>query len=147
MRCWLGDPGRGSAEDRLTPSTLVIAGLDPAIKRSGGDLGPEVAPAGVGPLDQRELPVAPPFLERFLALDGCARAFSAFEPDKPLYAVSTGKSGPGVGPMFVDAAHKVVRYADVERAVTLAGHDVDEHLAALLDRRIKSGDDRVWWRG
>jgi hypothetical protein len=72
----------------------------------------------IGFLDQFDLPRTRPFLEPLFALDSKFDLIELFEVHEPMHAVSSAESVDGVGPVLVNAADKIVGYADVERAPT-----------------------------
>lgn len=84
---------------------------------SGGDVGPEVAPGGVGLFDQGDLPGAVPVFELFFATDGGRHVVVKFEVNQQVHAVFLRKAFCGVIAMLPDALRQIARNANVQGAV------------------------------
>ena len=57
-----------------------------------------------------------------------------FEPDQLMDVVPRREAFHGLGSVFIDATHEIVRHAKIERAVLLAGKEIDVigHQAAVV---------------
>jgi hypothetical protein len=85
----------------------------------------QIVPIGVRTLDQLDLPLALPLLERLLALDRINDAIEGLEPDQSLYAVAFCEPVDQAFAMLVDPAQQFAGDADVQRPVLPARQDVD----------------------
>ena len=86
----------------------------------------QIVPRRVVIADEVQLPFSLPRLELLLAADGLLNVVEAFEMDQTGDIVFFYEFGALAGAVLVDASNNVTRHADVERAVGLAGEDVDE---------------------
>src|SRR5262245_30104915 len=102
------------------------SGWGELVGRAAGHVEPEVAPVGIGLLDQTNLPGAMPFLDLLLANDGGLRSLVRLVPDQALHTVFLGEALEPLVPMLPHATIGVAGDADIERAVFPAGEDVDD---------------------
>jgi hypothetical protein len=87
--------------------------------------GKQIAPIRIVALDQCNLPGALPFFQTLLAMDRELDLIERFEIDQPVNPVVAAEAGAGIRPMFMDAPHEIVGYADIERATNIARQDID----------------------
>jgi hypothetical protein len=85
----------------------------------------EIAPSGVGLLDEVELPFPEPALEALLPLDGVLDAKMIFVPDQKVHAVLTREPWNQSLAMLVHPARQITGDSDVKGAVTARGEDVN----------------------
>lgn len=84
----------------------------------------EIVPTRIVTLNQVDLPLARPALDRSLALDGVSHLVVDFVPDQALEAVAAGEAANPFA-MLDDAAAELAGDAGVERAAIVVGHHVD----------------------
>ena len=92
----------------------------------------QIGPVRVFGFDQVDLPTAAPVFELLFAADRAGHVVEHFETDKAVNAVSRCKSWRQLITMLVKALDQVRRYADIERAIRLAGEYVDARLLGFL---------------
>ena len=85
----------------------------------------KIKPLRIGRLDQFQLPRPLPFLDRLLAGNGRFHRFVQLEPDKGVHLVFLRKALDLVVLVLPDTLGEVGGDAYVERAIALAGKDVD----------------------
>ena len=86
----------------------------------------QVLPVRVLPLDLRELPCPAPMLDVLFSLNGVSWFVMLLEVHEVLYVISLGEAGDCPFPVFKYPTDEVVGDANVEGAVFLTGHDVNE---------------------
>ena len=86
----------------------------------------QILPIGVPFLNQPDFPIAMPFLDQFLPVDGGADMIMHFKPYQPLDAICLCEAAHNFVPMFNQAAGKVVCNAGVKGAISAAGQDIDK---------------------
>ena len=89
-----------------------------------GQITSQIIPIWIDLLDQPNFPGAVPFLELLLAGNGVVDAVVEFDIDQSLYIVAVGKSYLAVQ-VLLQAPTDVGGNADVQRAATFAGENVD----------------------
>jgi hypothetical protein len=87
--------------------------------------GKQIPPFRVFLLDQSDLPVPPPFLDRLLAGYGSGRIVIRLEPNQAVDAVSFGETWYGLGFVLVNPAREIVRNSEIERPVSTTGEEID----------------------
>ena len=85
----------------------------------------EIDPFQVGPLDQVDLPFAPPLPEFLLPRDRVEDVVVAFKPNKKMNPVSRRESAGGVCPVLIHATDQVVGHPNIECPVLPACQDVN----------------------
>jgi hypothetical protein len=80
---------------------------------------------GIVFFDEAYLPITLPLLDIFLARYGIDRIVVAFEPDKVANIVARTETRSGFAFMFVNPPNQVIRDAEIERAVFVAGQKID----------------------
>ena len=85
----------------------------------------EVAPGGVGFLDEFDFPAAPPFLQLLLAKDGIFHGVKVLEPDELFDGIDFREAHDAPVLVGGDPRAEIGCDADIECAVALAGEDVD----------------------
>ena len=93
--------------------------------KSDADRLVQVVPFRILRLDQLDLPISLPLLELFLARNCGDRIVVDFEPDQLVDSISLREAGNRLALVLVHAANDVVRYAEVERSVSVACEEVD----------------------
>jgi hypothetical protein len=111
---WFVIPGRGEA---ASPESITT-GLT-------GDTAVEIIPIRILFIDQSRLPIAPPFLEFFLASDRAYGVIENLKQDQLVDPVSLRESRHDLDLVLMDTSNEVVRYTNVQRAVFLTRQDVD----------------------
>ena len=133
---------------------LSVRILDSGVRRNGlprtrsgdeasPDLAVQIPPSRVGRLDQVQLPCTAPTLERFLTRNGRSHRLVRLVPDQRMNPIFLGESVHKIVLVLSDALHKIRRHADVERAVSLAGEDIDAgllHGPSVLDSGVRRND-------
>src|SRR6185312_2984983 len=105
--------------------------------RSRRGLVPKISPSRIFFLDQPQLPGSVPFLELALPAECRLARFMTLEPDEHFHAVALGKSRKHASTVLPHALHQVVCHSNVERAVRLAGENVDEESHAVRLRMLR----------
>lgn len=95
----------------------------------------QIDPLRVFGFDQIDLPTAVPVFQLFLARDRTGHIVEHFEADKAVYRIFFRKAFDRTRAMLVQALDQVRRYADVKRAVRLAGEYIDAGLFHLSHGR------------
>ena len=107
-------PGR--AEGASPESITTGLACDPRV---------EIDPFRIGPLDQVDLPFAPPLLEFLLPRDRIEDVVVAFKPNKKMNPVSRGESADRVRLVLVRAADQIVGHPDIKSPMLSACEDVN----------------------
>ncbi len=89
-------------------------------------LGKDIPPMRIVPLDQIDLPLTRPAFDRRFALDRQRHVVMDLIPDKARHSVASRELRGRAFAVFADAPNDVVRDAAIERAVGLAGQEIDE---------------------
>ena len=112
---------------------LVSGSIVPPVrsKRRQTNAHRKVAPFGVLAIDQIDLPRSVPALELLLPLNGVDHVSEHLEMDQPVDRVFRGEAGQSIVAVLPHAAEQVRRDADIERAVVLAGEDIDGGVALV----------------
>ena len=95
----------------------------------------QINPLRVFRFDQIDLPTAMPVFQLFLSRDRAGHVVEHFKADKAIYRILRRISGRQLVAVLVKALDQVGRYADVKRAIGLAGEYVDAGLFHLSHRR------------
>jgi len=95
----------------------------------------EINPLRVFRFNQVDLPMAAPVFQLLLAGDRVGHVVEHFKADKSIYRILRRISGRELVAVLVKALDQVRRYANVERAIGLAGEYVDAGLFHLSHRR------------
>ena len=95
----------------------------------------QVAPFRVELLDEREFPLALPFLELLLARDGFVDVAVRLVPDQHFHLIFRRKRRSDACAMLMSAQRKVVGDPNVERAVSPTRHDIDS-VGSFAQRRL-----------
>ena len=85
----------------------------------------DVIPIGVHCLDQIDLPLPGPVLDRFLARDSIRDEVVLLEPDQCFHAVFRCKTRRQVVLVLIQTAGQVAGHAGVERTIALRCKDID----------------------
>ncbi len=88
----------------------------------------QINPLRVFRLNQIDLPWTMPVFQLFLSRDRVAHVVEYLKSDKVIHGIFRGISGRQFVAMLVQTLDQVRRYADVKRAVRLAGEYVDARL-------------------
>jgi hypothetical protein len=72
-------------------------------------------PIKVGFLDQRDLPIAAPFLQLLLTSDRRCYAIKNLEIDQPCKSISFGKTGHSFASVLMCPANQIVGHAYIKR--------------------------------
>jgi len=102
-----------------------------------------IQPLRIGPFDQSNFPIPPPFLDALLAGDGVDRVFVLFEVDKVMHRVPVGEAVQQVVAMGEGPTDEIAGDAGVERAVLAAGEDVNEEAAIAAYAFVPRMDSRL----
>ena len=86
----------------------------------------KIGPMRVFAFDQIDFPVALPLLDLPFPDERCLKAFMAFEPHETVHAVFGGKAGDGACFVLPNAAREFEARTDVQRAVGLAGEEINK---------------------
>jgi hypothetical protein len=97
----------------------------------------KVDPLRIVRFDEIDFPLSTPSLQLLLAQYRLLHRFAGFVADEPMYAISAGEAGQRICAMLHQPAKQIRGYANVERAIGLAGEDVDAwflhpHLALVM---------------
>jgi hypothetical protein len=120
--------------------------LDSGFRRNDGssnDVSVQIAPSRVCRFNQVKLPFAMPALDRLLARDGRFHRFVNLVPGQHMNPIFLGESFDKIAPVLPDALYKIRCHADIQRAVSLAGEDIDAgllHQLSVLDSGIRRND-------
>ena len=102
----------------------------------------KIAPIRIELLDQFDLPVSIPTLQRFLTLDRSTNTYVFFVPGQASAAVTARKTFRQALAMFINSLLKIRRHADVKRSAFAACNDVDipaECCVPTVDPRVTRG--------
>ena len=119
---------------------------------SGGDwrrnLFPKIAPFGIVFFDQIDLPISIPLLDLAFARERRFPAVVRLVPDQFFHVVFAREARQRISAVLPDALHEIVSHANVEGAIALAGHYVDEeaHAAAPLIPAKAGIQQKEKWR-
>ncbi len=91
----------------------------------------QINPLRVFRLNQIDLPWTMPIFQLFLSRDRAVHIVEHLKSDKVIHRIFRGISGRQFVAMLAKALDEVRRYADVKRAVRLAGEYVDARLFRL----------------
>src|SRR5690606_32666997 len=91
-------------------------------------IGIQVAPSWIHPLDQFDFPVALPFLDRLFPRDRAGNRGILLEPDQIVDMMPLAESFDDSLPVLPHAANKIRRHAQIERASPSARKQVDARL-------------------
>ena len=102
-------------------------GLAAGIRGRNGrrDLVPQIAPNGIAFLDQPGLPVAIPFLQLLFSANSIFRVFIGFNIDQTMNVIFFNEFGAKTKPVLFHSSTQIIRYTDIERAVTPTRKDVN----------------------
>ena len=89
------------------------------------NVGIQVTPRRIDAFDELQLPLAVPALDGFFARDRGRHGRVLLEPHQPMHAVVLRVAGYLIVLVLPNASGQVAGDADVERAVAMAGEDVD----------------------
>ena len=107
---------------------------------------PQIAPARISFLDQRNFPGTIPLFELFLSGNSRQHVLVLLEIDQHVDLVLFGESRDQLIFVFPDSLDQVAGHADVEGAIALAGEDVDGWLfhwgLPWVDSRLRGNDGR-----
>ena len=81
-------------------------------------------------LDYLNFPGPPPFFDLLLALPGAFPRLVGFEPDKAIDAVFGREARNNLVFVFPNAPNEIVRHADIQGSMRLAGQQIDEECSA-----------------
>jgi len=95
----------------------------------------QINPLRVFGFDQIDLPLTMPVFQLFLARDRAVHVVEHFKADKAIYRIFFRKAFGHTRAVLVQALDQIRGYADVERAVRLAGEYVDAGLFRLSHGR------------
>jgi hypothetical protein len=108
----------------------------------------KIVPIGIKLFDQSNFPSSIPLLQSFLANYRILNVIELLEIDQFMNAIPLREAFHKFETMLTDAAHEVIRHADVKRAADAASKDVDVVTAysqftasGKLGRPVKPGDD------
>ena len=90
-----------------------------------GDRGKQIAPFRVLFLDQADLPVPPPLLERLFTGDRISRIVIALKPDQTLDAIFRREPRNRLALVLTDAANKIAGNPEIQRSMPSTGEKVD----------------------
>ena len=85
----------------------------------------QILPVGIFALEQVDFPLPVPALELLFAGDRGGHVAKQFEAHQPVNAMPRGKAGQGGAAMLGQALDQVGGDADIQRAVAIAGKDID----------------------
>jgi hypothetical protein len=128
-----------SATDRIP----ACAGMT---RIGSNDVFIQIAPRRVCGLDQIEFPRTTPVLDGLLARDGRFHRLVRLEPDQRMNAVFLREPFRKIVLVLPNALNKIGGHADIKRAVSAAGEDVDAwllHERRVLDSGVRRNDGRV----
>jgi hypothetical protein len=131
---------------QLNQPNTVMAGLDPAIQERPlpfvrFQIVEQIAPIWIGSFDQIQFPLSRPSLQTRLSLDRKTDVLEVLVPNEHVDAIPLREHGPSACPMLQYARVKSVRYAGIERPVSLTRKNVSE---AVFHLRLGSNDAREW---
>ena len=87
-----------------------------------------VGPRRIVTLDQRNLPLTPPGFQLLLASDSRLHCLGDLKVNEAIDGIPAGKSRSCAVAMFPEASDEIGGYANVQRAVTAAGEDINTRL-------------------
>ena len=85
----------------------------------------QIDPLRVFRFNQIDLPLAMPVLQLFFARDRTRHIVEHFKPDEPVDSIFGRIAGGKFAAMLIKAREQVRRYADIQRAIRLAGQYID----------------------
>jgi hypothetical protein len=97
----------------------------------------EIKPLRILALDKIDFPLTVPALQLLFACDGSFHVSEKLVANQNVNGMATGESRHRVRAMLVQSGKKSRRYADVQRAVGLAGQNINARL--LVDHRAELG--------
>ena len=104
----------------------------------------QIPPRRIVAFNQLNLPSALPLLHGLFPGDGFCDVGEFFDVNERLHGIAFGKSVSGSVPMFPDAPSEVIGDANVKRAVSTTGQNINEkptfHARPKVDPRFR-GDD------
>ena len=101
----------------------------PWFERFEAELFRQVEPAWIVPFNKIEFPVPSPVFELLLVGYRGQHILEELEIDEFLHRMPGGESGDIAAAVLVYPAHQIGRYADIDRAICIAGKDIDARLA------------------
>ena len=116
--------------------------LDSGFRRNDGssnDVPVQIPPRRVCRLNQVQLPLPTPTLERLLTRNGRFHRLVCLVPDQHMNPIFLREPIDKVALVLPDALHKIRRHADIQRAISLAGEDIDAgllHGPSVLDSGV-----------
>jgi hypothetical protein len=123
--------------------------LDSGFRRNDGssyDVPVQIPPRRVCRLNQVQLPLPTPTLERLLTRNGRFHRLVCLVPDQHMNPIFLREPIDKVALVLPDALHKIRRHADIQRAISLAGEDIDAgllHGPSVLDSGVRRNDCSV----
>src|SRR5882757_1375620 len=103
---------------------------------SGGYLWVQIDPLRVLLFNQSDLPIPPPLLQLLFTGNGRERVIIDFEPNELVDRVSFREACDRLALVFINATNDVVRHAEIQRSVLVAGEEVDVVGHARLEKWI-----------
>jgi hypothetical protein len=110
-------------------------GVKSVAYRGQAQIDGKINPLRIFRFNQIDLPLAVPVFQLLLARDRAGHVVEHLKADKAIYRILRRISGRQLVVVLVQALDQVRRYADVERAIGLAGEYVDAGLFHLSHRR------------
>jgi hypothetical protein len=95
----------------------------------------KINPMRVMFVDKVNLPRAMPVFQLFLTQDSVLHVAKHFEMDQPINRISGSKTGRRLISVLPNARNQIRRYTNAQRAIRLAGKDIDARLFFLSHRR------------
>ena len=105
--------------------------LDSGFRRNDGssyDVPVQIPPRRVCRLNQVQLPLPTPALDRLLTRNRRFHRLVYLVPDQHMNPIFLREPIDKVALVLPDALHKIRRHADIQRAISLAGEDIDAGL-------------------
>ena len=93
----------------------------------------QVAPVRVVALDEVDLPAPAPPLQLLFAFDGGGHVSEQFESHEPVDSVARREAREPHGTMLMETREEIRSHPDIERALRLAGENVDARLLVHTD--------------